>query len=1025
MSHLPPRQGGGKGSGPAKHTPIPTEWRIELPGEGVGYDTEFGGCRSIDVGYNRGPVLGQGTYGEVFLAHDKRTGEKVAAKKIKMDNEKEGFPITAIREIKILSKLAADDQRLQDGSLLRNSVIGLREIVRSSSHKANNYKGSIYMMFDYMDHDMTGLLERTQREGRRFTVPQVKCYLRQLFCGLALLSNHEVLHRDLKNANLLVNNMGELKIADFGLARYFVKGGGGASGGGGAGGDRPMTNRVITLWYRPPELFMGSVHYGTEIDMWSAGCIMYELLTGKPLFPGKDEGDQLDKILSVVGAPTEATMPGCTAYANYETSCTGNMSRNWPRASKLRSHCESRGIKDPMALDLLAQLLDLNPAARISAGAACVHQYFFSNPLPCKPSDMPKFESSHEMGMKRARHEQRYGGNARQQQGQQQQGGARGAPQGGAPAAQRQRTQGQYGGPQGAYPGQQQQGQQQPYRGGSAQGQAQPYRGGGAGGAPAAGMLGMPAGGMQPLVLPMAQVQQMMQQGGMMGVDRFSAASSCHQTLPRARASLASTPAVERATSMRGAVARWLAVLLVVASMALSCQGIPRPQPPPPLPRLHPKTPPATSGLLLRMYSRVTAWPPAFNTVPALTKFVPGVACIPSFATCAPELDAKGITTNFAAQFTGSLVIPKGAAGRYKLKLTSNDGSRLWIDGVLVIDHGGVHALTSKAAQRTLSVGRHRFRVEYWQKTGFAALWLQWQGTSMRSMQDVERSRTRKSRQAALAPAAAPLQTAAAATPSAQPTTTAALMPWQHAGGCRAATEEQQSRSLCALRLEKQAFGVALPSAAIPDATVRSVWAQWRARYGKVYRNAAAQEKAYKIFSKGVQRIGKQLSSSQTSWPKLHQRLAGDARAPVFRLPADAPILPPPGGTGPSQQEWDWRALGKVTPAKQQGEECKASFAFAAVVAIESQLLIGTGTKYTTNPVDLSEQQIINCARGPVEVTGFNSQGCAGGLLREPFVYASKGSAPFRQAPQKGCVSQAAASCSSLPRRRLRCARHC
>lgn len=534
--------------GPGKFSSIPTEWRLELPESGATPDVEFGGCRSIESGYHRGNVLGQGTYGEVYLATDLRTREKVAAKKIKMDNEKEGFPITAIREIKILSALANAPQEI-NGQLLRNNVIGLREIVRSGSHKANNYKGSIYMIFDYMDHDMTGLLERTNREKRPFNAAQVKCYLRQLFSGLALLEINEVLHRDLKNANLLVNNKGELKIADFGLARYFRKGG--------DGGEReaPMTQRVITLWYRPPELFLGAHKYGPEVDMWSAGCIMFELLTGKPLFPGKDEGDQLDKILSIMGQPTEASMPGCTTWDHYSMVPPNR----YPARSRLRAHCESRGVNDRHALDLLEKLLALNPAARIRAQHAFMDPYFYEAPLPCKPSEMPKFETSHEMAMKRARHEGRYqqqqGYQAQQAQQRRQQGPGQGpggyqgqqsarggqAQQGGPPA-QRQRTQGTYGGPtmgqgQGGYSGGQQGGHGQPYRGGAAPTagmappgqQQQQYRGSGAaaaGGMPGAGGRAMPAAGLpagmmppgQPVILTQAQVQGMMAQGmqGMM-----------------------------------------------------------------------------------------------------------------------------------------------------------------------------------------------------------------------------------------------------------------------------------------------------------------------------------------------------------------------------------------------------------------------------------------------------------------------------------------------------------------------------
>jgi cyclin-dependent kinase 12/13 len=316
-------------------TSVPQEWCLELPSEGKSGENTFGGCRRIEDAYERVGQLGQGTYGEVFKAKDKETGEIVAVKKIKMENEKEGFPITAVREIKILSKLAASDQELL-GELMRNNIIRLREIVRSDAHASNSYKGSVFMVFDYMEHDLAGLLDRANqarvadaksrglppnKADPPFHMGQVKRYMKQLLLGLALLQCNRILHRDLKNANLLVSNKGELKIADFGLARSFYH----RKISDDKDGVKPpqpsngpalnnMTNRVITLWYRPPELCLGTEQYGLEVDMWSAGCILAEMLTGKPLFPGKDEVEQVKLICSVLGSPNENSMPGCTSW---------------------------------------------------------------------------------------------------------------------------------------------------------------------------------------------------------------------------------------------------------------------------------------------------------------------------------------------------------------------------------------------------------------------------------------------------------------------------------------------------------------------------------------------------------------------------------------------------------------------------------------------------------------------------------------------------------------------------------------
>ena len=158
---------------------------------------------------------------QVYMARCKETQDIVALKKIRMDNEKEGFPITAIREIKILKKLR------------HKNVVDLKEIVTSKANASNGHKGSIYLVFEYMDHDLTGLAERP---GMKFSLPQIKCYMKQLLTGLHYCHINNILHRDIKGSNLLINNNGVLKLADFGLAKSITN-----------ENANPLTNRVITL----------------------------------------------------------------------------------------------------------------------------------------------------------------------------------------------------------------------------------------------------------------------------------------------------------------------------------------------------------------------------------------------------------------------------------------------------------------------------------------------------------------------------------------------------------------------------------------------------------------------------------------------------------------------------------------------------------------------------------------------------------------------------------------------------------
>mmetsp|Transcript_31846 Transcript_31846/g.51412 ORF Transcript_31846/g.51412 Transcript_31846/m.51412 type:complete len:476 (+) Transcript_31846:205-1632(+) len=332
------------------------------------------GSRSVDI-FERLEQIGEGTYGQVYRCRNKLTGEIVALKKVRMDNEKEGFPITAIREIKILRQL--------DNS----NVVKLKEIVTSSpATDYNKSKGSIYMVFEYMDHDLTGLMDTP---GMKFTPSQIKCYMMQLLTGLHYCHTNGVLHRDIKGSNLLINNKGILKLADFGLARSYNE------------QNKDYTNRVITLWYRPPELLLGATTYGPAIDMWSVGCIMAELIIRKPLFPGRNEIDQIDLIFRKCGAPMEENWIEGTKLPWYHMF---KPTKPFPR--RLKQELAAQSVTAD-AIDLIDKLLTLDPKKRISASDALDAEYFWVEPRPCSPSSLPHYASSHEYQTKKRRQQQK------------------------------------------------------------------------------------------------------------------------------------------------------------------------------------------------------------------------------------------------------------------------------------------------------------------------------------------------------------------------------------------------------------------------------------------------------------------------------------------------------------------------------------------------------------------------------------------------------------------------------------------
>ncbi|XP_003424012.1 cyclin-dependent kinase 9 isoform X2 [Nasonia vitripennis] len=305
---------------------------------------------------------------EVFKARDRTNSKRyVAMKKVLMDNEKEGFPITALREIRILQ-------------LLKNeNIVNLIEICRTKANQNNKYRSTFYLIFDFCEHDLAGLLSNV---NVKFSLGEIKKVMQQLLNGLYYIHSNKILHRDMKAANVLITKNGILKLADFGLARAFSAN----------KKDQPnrYTNRVVTLWYRPPELLLGDRNYGPPVDLWGAGCIMAEMWTRSPIMQGNTEQQQLTLISQLCGSITPDVWPGVDALELFN-----KMELIQGQKRKVKDRLRPY-VKDPYACDLLDKLLILDPSRRFDSDSALNHDFFWTDPMPC---DLSKMLAQHTQSM--------------------------------------------------------------------------------------------------------------------------------------------------------------------------------------------------------------------------------------------------------------------------------------------------------------------------------------------------------------------------------------------------------------------------------------------------------------------------------------------------------------------------------------------------------------------------------------------------------------------------------------------------
>mmetsp|Transcript_40253 Transcript_40253/g.82388 ORF Transcript_40253/g.82388 Transcript_40253/m.82388 type:complete len:317 (-) Transcript_40253:1881-2831(-) len=299
------------------------------------FNINLGFPKKTNIFYERLGLIDTGTYGKVFRVRRNQTQKIYACKEIQnIQRETDGVS-TPLRELNLLF------------SFNHPNIIYTHEAVFGLK------RNQILFMMEYCEYDLKSILD----SQIKFSMVQIKIIIKQVLRGLCVLHDNWIIHRDLKTSNLLLNNKGVIKICDFGLARLYYP------------GSSFMTQGVVTLWYRAPEILLGQKFYNFSIDIWSLGCIMGELIFNDVLFSGKTELDQLGKIFNLIGSPTSEIWINLHSSDIAQKIIFPIQPYNNLR-KKFGKDC------DPIALDLLQRLLTYDPDKRVTVRGALNHQFF-------------------------------------------------------------------------------------------------------------------------------------------------------------------------------------------------------------------------------------------------------------------------------------------------------------------------------------------------------------------------------------------------------------------------------------------------------------------------------------------------------------------------------------------------------------------------------------------------------------------------------------------------------------------------